>query len=134
SILDLGRIESEEVKLHLQSKDINSLLEEVLRKYEFQAKQKNIQFVKEFEPLFSTKIDVDLMRQVFSNLIENAIKYSPEWSKVLVSTEELEGQIIVQVADQGIGIPSTEISNVFMKFYRSKEVKNTPIKGSGLGL
>ncbi len=134
SILDLGRIESEEVKLHLQSKDVNSLLEEVLKKYEFQAQQKNIEFIKEFEPLFSSKIDVDLMRQVFSNLIENAIKYSPEGSKVLISTEEHEGQIVVQVADQGIGIPSNEVSNVFMKFYRSKEVKNTPIKGSGLGL
>lgn len=134
SILDLGRIESEEVKLHLQSKDINSLLEDVLRKYEFQARQKNIEFVREFEPLFSTKIDIELMRQVFANLIENALKYSPEGSKILISTEEHEGQIVVQVADQGIGIPASEVSNVFMKFYRSKEVKNTPIKGSGLGL
>lgn len=134
SILDLGRIESEEVKLHTQSKDINSLLEDVIKKYEFMAKAKKVEFIKEFEPLFSIKIDVELMRQVFANLIENAIKYSPENSKVLVSTEESDGKIIVQIADQGMGIPANEISNIFAKFYRSKEVKNSPIKGSGLGL
>lgn len=134
SILDLGRVESQEVKLQLQSRDINSLLEEVIAKYEYFAKSKNIEVVKEFEPLFSTKIDVALMKQVFSNLIENAIKYSQEGSKILVSTEEVDGKIQVQVADQGIGIEPGELNNVFMKFYRSQNVKNSPIKGSGLGL
>lgn len=134
SILDLGRVESQEVKLQLQSRDINSLLEEVIAKYEYFAKSKNIEIVREFEPLFSTKIDVALMKQVFSNLIENAIKYSQEGAKILVSTEEVDGKIQVQVADQGIGIEQSELNNVFMKFYRSQNVKNSPIKGSGLGL
>lgn len=134
TILDLGRIENQKVQLKRQSKDINSLLEEVIEKHEFLAKNKNIQIIRELEPLFSIKIDVELMRQVFANLIENAIKYSPENSKVLVSTEEADGKIVIQVADQGRGIPPDEIDNVFMKFYRSKDVKSSNIKGSGLGL
>jgi signal transduction histidine kinase len=134
SILNLGRIESKEIKLQLSSKDINSLLKDVIKKMEFLAQKKNIEVITEFEPLFSIKVDQDLLQQVFSNLVENAIKYSPENSRILVSTEELNGQIVVQVADQGIGIPPEEQPNVFEKFFRSASVTNGKTKGTGLGL
>lgn len=134
SILDLSRVESQKIKLNLQSRDINRILEDTIKKYEYLAQQKNIEIIPELDTLFSVKIDADLMKQVFSNLIENAIKYSPTNSKILVTSEEDEGQIIVQVADQGIGITENEIRHIFTKFYRTKHVKNSPIKGSGLGL
>lgn len=134
SILNLGRIESKEVKLNLQGKDINSLVDEVIKKHQFLAKAKQIELIAEYEPLFSIKVDVDMIRQVFSNLIENAIKYSPEKSKVLISTEESNNRVIIQVADQGIGIERSDFENIFMKFYRSRDAKTSPIKGSGLGL
>ncbi len=134
SVLNLGRVESKELQLHMTSKDPNQLLDEVIEKCEFAAKQKNIHIQREYETLFSFKMDVDLIRQVFSNLIENAIKYSPENSRVLISTEERDGLVIIQIADQGFGIPEDEIGHVFMKFYRSKSAKSSTIKGSGLGL
>ncbi len=134
TILNYARIESQGLELHLQGKDINQLLKEVVKKHEFLAKLKHIQLICELEPLFSIQIDPELMKQVFSNLVENAIKYSPENSKVLITSEEIEGKIIVQIADQGIGIPADELSNIFMKFFRSKYAKTSPIKGSGLGL
>lgn len=134
SILSLGRIESKEIKLQLHSRDVNTLLADVIKKSEYLAAKKGIKVIPEFEPLFSIKLDEDLIRQVFTNLIENAIKYSPENSKILVSTEEINGHIVIQVADQGIGIPDEELGHVFEKFYRSNEVKNSPVKGSGLGL
>lgn len=134
SILDLSRVESQKIKLNLQSRDINRILEDTIKKYEYLALQKNIEIIPELETLFSVKIDGDLMKQVFSNLIENAIKYSPTNSRILVTSEEVNGQIIIQVADQGIGITENEIKHIFTKFYRTKHVKNSPIKGSGLGL
>jgi len=134
SILDLGRIESKELKLHLQSKDPNSLVLEVIKKYDYMALAKKIEITAELETLFSVKMDVDLIRQVLSNLIENAIKYSPENSRILVTTEEQNGEVVIQVADQGAGIPEDELPHVFMKFYRSKDAKSSKIKGSGLGL
>lgn len=134
SILNLGRIESKELELHVKSRDPNSLLNEVIMKLDHLAKPKNIQIVAELEPLFSVKMDVDLMRQVFSNLIENAIKYSAENSRILITTEESNGRIIIQVADQGVGIAEDELPHVFQKFYRSKSAKSSSIKGSGLGL
>jgi signal transduction histidine kinase len=134
SILNLGRIESKELALNFQSKDPNTLLEEVVAKYEYLAQSKNIQISTELEPLFSIKMDIDLMRQVFSNLVENALKYSPDGSRILISTEERHGFVVVQVADQGHGIPQNELPHVFTKFYRSKGAKASTIKGSGLGL
>ena len=134
SILNFSRIESHGVKLNIKSKDINALIEEVLKKYEFLTYQKKIKFKKNLEPLFSIRIDPELIRQVLSNLIENAVKYSPENSEVTISSEELEGSVVVKVADQGIGIPEEELSSIFMKFYRSKNAKSSQIKGSGLGL
>lgn len=134
TILNYAQIESHGVQLHMQAKDINQLLKEVAKKYEFLAKLKHIQIVLELEPLFSLQVDPELLKQVFSNLIENAIKYSPENSKVLISSEEINNQIVIQVADQGPGIPAEEIPNIFMKFFRSQKAKSSPIKGSGLGL
>jgi signal transduction histidine kinase len=134
SILNLGRIESKEIKLHLKSKDVNALLTEVVNKLDYLAQQKEIKIITEFEPMFSLKIDEDLIRQVFTNLVENAIKYSPENTSILISTEEKEGRLIVQVADQGMGIPREEQGHMFSKFYRSKNVRDGAIKGSGLGL
>lgn len=134
SILNYGKIQSEGVELHMQSKDINSILQEVVRKHEFLAKVKRIQIVSELEPMFPIPMDPDLMRQVLSNLVENAIKYSPDDTKILVTTEEKDNVVVIQVADQGPGIPEDELNNIFTKFFRSKNVKSTQIKGSGLGL
>jgi len=134
SILDLSRIESKEVKLQKTSKDINTVLKEIIKKYEFNAHLRNITLVSKLDPLFSIKVDVDLIRQVFANLVENAIKYSPENSNIIVSSKEEDGKIRVSVIDNGAGIAKDEMENIFLKFYRSKAAKASPIKGSGLGL
>jgi signal transduction histidine kinase len=134
SILNLGRIESKELELHMHSKDPNTLIEDVLAKYDYLAASKRITIHTELEPLFSITMDVDLIRQVLSNLVENAIKYSPEGTRIMISTEERANKVVIQVADQGNGIPSDELPFVFEKFYRSKNAKSSATKGSGLGL
>jgi signal transduction histidine kinase len=134
SILNFSRIESQGVRLNIKSKDINTIVEEVIQKYEFMAGQKRIEFIKELEPLFSLRMDPELIKQVVSNLVENAVKYSSEGSRVIIKTEENSENVILKVIDEGMGIPDDEIANIFMKFFRSKNAKVSPIKGSGLGL
>lgn len=134
AILNYGKIESQGVALHMQSRDVNSLLKDVIHKHEFLAKVKRIPIHFESEPLFPIQVDPELMKQVFSNLIENAIKYSPEESHVRIFSVEKDGKVVVQVIDSGPGIPEDEVNNIFMKFFRSKNAKSSPIKGSGLGL
>ncbi len=133
SILSLSRIESKEMKLHLKSRDINQLIRQAAAKLEFMAKKRRTEVVLELEPLFSIPIDPDLITTVFTNLIENAIKYSPEDTKVLVTTEEIDGEVIIQVADQGHGIPAEEIDRIFERFYRARDNRGKTA-GNGLGL
>ncbi len=134
SILQYGRIESEGVELHKQSKDVNQLIKDVIKKHEFLASVKKIKIVQELDPLFPVSVDPDLMKQVLSNLIENAIKYSPEDSTVTIKSREESDQVLVEILDQGMGIPSVDLPNIFMKFFRSHNVKTSTIKGTGLGL
>lgn len=134
SILQYGRIESRGVDLNKQSKDINQLLKDVIKKHDFLAKVKRIKVEAELEPLFPISVDIELMKQVFSNLIENAIKYSLEDSIVVIKSRETDNKILVDIIDSGIGIPSEDLPNIFMKFYRSHNVKTSTIKGTGLGL
>ncbi len=134
SILQYGRIESQGIELHKQSKDINQLIKDVIKKHEFLAKVKKIKILQELDPLFPVAVDPDLMKQVLSNLIENAIKYSHEDSVVIVKSREESDKVLVEVVDQGMGIPSVDLPNIFMKFFRSHNVKTSTIKGTGLGL
>lgn len=80
----------------------------------------------------SLKLDTKLMRHVINNLVFNAIKYSPSGSSITVSLEDVGGQLIFKVADQGIGIPPAEVERIFEPFYRAGNVEGVP--GSGLGL
>jgi signal transduction histidine kinase len=134
AILQYGRIESEGVELHRQSKDINQILKDVIKKHEFLAKVKRIKIQQELEPLFPISVDPELIKQVFSNLIENAIKYSSDESTVTVRSSERDNEVLVDIIDQGMGIPTVDLPNIFMKFFRTHNVKTSTIKGSGLGL
>jgi two-component system NtrC family sensor kinase len=74
------------------------------------------------------------IRQLLSNLLTNAIKYSDPGKTMTITLQEKENQIILQIRDEGFGIPSTDLPYVFDKFYRSGTVIGTEIPGSGLGL
>jgi two-component system NtrC family sensor kinase len=74
------------------------------------------------------------MRQLLNNLLTNAIKYSKPDTTISVNLQEKESQLILQIADQGFGIPAVDLPYIFDKFYRSGNVIGTEIPGSGLGL
>ena len=88
----------------------------------------------DFETLFPIKVDAELISKVLSNLIDNAIKYSPENTSILIKTAEIENHIEITIEDQGIGIPNSELENVFNRFYRIKNDTTIKVKGTGLGL
>ncbi|MBL7556720.1 MAG: CHASE2 domain-containing protein [Bdellovibrionaceae bacterium] len=134
SILNYAKIEFQGVELHWQSKDPNNLITDVIKKHEFLALIKKMKIHSELEPLFPIRMDPDLMRQVFSNILENAIKYAPEQTQISVKTYEKDGYVFFVISDQGPGIAAQELPHLFTKFYRSANAKSSPIKGSGLGL
>jgi K+-sensing histidine kinase KdpD len=134
SILDLTKIESSNFGLSRSSKDINSLVEVVLKELTFSAHQKKLQLIQELAPLYPINIDVTLITRVISNLVENAIKYSVEGGTINIKTWDDEKWVYIEITDHGLGIPADELSNIFEKFYRIKNDANHSIKGTGLGL
>ena len=134
SILDLTKIESSNFGLNKVSRDVNSLIEVVVRDLSFSAGQKDVQIKKDLAPLYPIHIDSTLITRVISNLVENAIKYSGSGSVVHVKTWDDNKWVYIEITDNGAGIPIEELQNIFEKFYRIKNNANHSIKGTGLGL
>jgi len=134
SILNLSRIESQKVTLNKSSNDINKIIENCLKRMRSLAQQKNIIFETKFEPLFSIECDEHLIQQVLTNLVDNAIRYSPVDSKIILSTTEDNDFIHVSIEDFGPGIPKEQIPLMFRKFGRVQQTKLGSPKGTGLGL
>ncbi len=78
--------------------------------------------------------DRDRLEQVLGNLLENAVKYSPDGSEIFISVEERPDQVVTSVCDRGIGIPADEITQVFERFHRGRQVSSSNYGGLGLGL
>lgn len=78
--------------------------------------------------------DRDRLEQVLGNLLENAVKYSPEGSEIIISVEDRGDSVVTSVCDRGIGIPSDELAQVFERFHRGRQVSSTNYGGLGLGL
>lgn len=134
SILELNRVESDKLSLTLESRDINLIIEKAVEAFRINAQQKQIQLHTELEPLFPLKFDAALISKVLNNLIENAIKYSPNGSTIRIESREIEGFVEVSVSDQGMGIRPEDLKNLFTRFYRVKSEEMTGIPGTGLGL
>ncbi|MFZ2493184.1 MAG: ATP-binding protein [Thermoanaerobaculia bacterium] len=78
--------------------------------------------------------DRDRLEQVLGNLVENAVKYSPDGSDITIAVDDRGGQVVTSVTDRGIGIPADEMSQVFERFHRGRHVSSTNFGGLGLGL
>ena len=98
------------------------------------AREKQIEIQTKLEPLFSFKFDVKLIQQVIANLVENAIKYSPEGSLVTLTSKEDGSWVRVSVIDEGYGISVEDQDKLFTKFFRGSDPKTQTEKGTGLGL
>ncbi len=134
SILDLTKIESQNLTLHKESKDINKIIEGIVEKLEFEAGSKQMKFEMELSPLYPIQVDTVLMNRVISNLIENAIKYAGKGKTIFVKTWDDADWVYVEVKDNGLGIGPDDLAHIFDKFYRVKNDSTHAIKGSGLGL
>lgn len=134
SILELTKVESNRLQMHFESKDLNQLIEKSVTGFRASARAKEIRIETDLEPLFPIRVDMSLISKVLNNMIDNAIKYSPNGSEIRVLSREADGFISVSVEDRGIGMTEEELSNLFTKFYRAKNDTTTQIRGTGLGL
>jgi len=134
-LLDLARIESGLITQEKERLDIVEIVSDQVTFYQAAAQAKNIKLELHqptaLSPMIGNKYN---MEEVFSNLISNAIKYTPEGGEVTVSAADEGKYLCISVRDTGYGIPEDEIDQVFERFYRVKNDKTRNITGTGLGL
>lgn len=134
SILELSKVESQRLRLQIESKDINQLIERCVEGFKAPARARQIKIQLQLEPLFPVRIDAGLISKVMNNLVDNAIKYSPVESEIQIISREVDNWIEILIQDSGIGMTPEEQENLFTRFYRAKNDTTAEISGTGLGL
>ena len=109
-------------------------MDEVVKELQAQADKKQIKVVTEVQEMDKFLFDPQLVREIYMNLVSNAIKYTPQAGlvKVLVALED--DQVVSRVIDDGMGIPKEEQSQIFSRFYRAQNAVELEEEGTGLGL
>ena len=143
-LLDISKVEDGRMKNNPKIINVNGFLKDIFDGLATKANEKQLNYIfmpdiidegkeKSLQPIFYANIDPDHFREVVSNLIENAIKYTPS-GEVVVNVTGDDKQISVSVKDSGIGIPAEDIPHLFQKFYRVDNSDTREIGGTGLGL
>ena len=132
-ILNVSRLEQNRLPITIENIDIAPLLVKFVSQFEIEAKQHNLKLEYKETRLPQVKADTERVTQIIVNMLSNAIKYTPSGS-VTVLTKETDSEILVTVADTGLGISAEGMKNLFSKFYRVKTDQTKVISGTGLGL
>lgn len=131
----ISRLETDQARLDLQEFNIVELANEVIEAFEMSASQMNIQLelLNESQTEFVYG-DKDKIQQVFMNLVSNSIKYGKDGGKTRVKFFDMENNMLVEIADDGIGIAEDSLDRLFERFYRVDKNRSRDIGGTGLGL
>ncbi len=135
-LVALSQLETGELKMNFERVDLKLITQEIFDQLEdiAEAKQTTLRLRTSLPAPALVKADNQRIRQVMTNLVENAIKYGNENGRVQVSLEEDKKHIIVSVRDDGPGIPPEHLSRIFERFYRVEKSRSKDRGGTGLGL
>ena len=133
-LLTLVRLDQREIPLNITTVDINEMTQNILKRLTPLAKKKDIKLIYESHKEISAEIDEVKFTLALTNLIENAIKYTPNGGEVGVILQSDLQDAFISVQDTGIGIAKEEQSKIFERFYRTDKTRNRETGGTGLGL
>ncbi len=133
-MLSLARADAGQRKLNIEEFYVNDLIEECVRSARALALRKNLSLNFESSDDTAFRGDEDLFRRMVINLLDNAIKYTPDGGAVSVKLWRENGHVKLSVTDNGIGIPAEDAAHIFERFYRVDKARSRAEGGSGLGL
>jgi two-component system OmpR family sensor kinase len=134
-LLDLARFDAGTADLQMERVELDLLLQAVVERLGPQSKQAGVGLVPSIDRLPEVIGDGDRLSQVFNNLVDNAIKYTPQGGQVELKAVQQGDHVLISIRDNGPGIPEEELSRIFERFYQlDKARKGGPAHGSGLGL
>ena len=137
-LLHLSRIDNASGHLDVELINFTAFITFILNRFDkirAQDQEKKYELVRDY-PITSVwiEIDTDKMTQVIDNILNNAIKYSPDGGKITVSMKTTDDQMILSISDQGLGIPKEDLPKIFDRFYRVDKARSRAQGGTGLGL
>ena len=133
-IIELSRLQSTDVIARGGPVSVPSLVADAVDRSHIVAEEKDIQISTRIEEVPEVYGDAELLGIAVQNLVENAVRYSPEHTKVDIWVHRVADQLLVEVADQGVGIPEDEQKRIFERFYRVDPARSRQTGGTGLGL
>jgi two-component system phosphate regulon sensor histidine kinase PhoR len=137
-LLSLARIESGHLRLEPQAIPLDRAISECLERHHPRAESKTLTLVekppKDGPADVAVWADADALRQVLDNLVDNAIKYTPNGGRITVRWSVAADTVSFEVEDTGVGIPAADLPRVFERFYRVDKARSRAVGGTGLGL
>jgi two-component system phosphate regulon sensor histidine kinase PhoR len=132
-LLELSRIESGQSPLRLSTIGVQALIAPAAERLRPQAERANLDLIVAIpDDLPEITVDIDRLRAVVVNLVHNAVKFTPPGGQITVSAYRTAAEIVVSVADTGIGIPADDLHRIFERFYKADRARSGG--GTGLGL
>ena len=139
-LLSLSRIDNETSQLDIELTNFTAFITFILNRFDkiksqSQEDTKKYELIREYPitPIW-VEIDTDKMTQVIDNILNNAIKYSPDGGKIRVGMKTTDAQLIISISDEGLGIPKKDLPRIFDRFYRVDKARSRAQGGTGLGL
>ena len=137
-LLHLSRIDNATSNLDVELINFTAFITFILNRFDkIKSQDENLKYelIRDY-PITSVwiEIDTDKMTQVIDNILNNAIKYSPDGGKITVSMKTTDDQMILSISDQGLGIPKEDLPKIFDRFYRVDKARSRAQGGTGLGL
>lgn len=135
TLLDISRLEAGTVAVEPKRTDLHKLIKKILHELIPKIEQKALNVDLQIKTDHTViKTDPFLVREIYTNLVSNAIKYTPPQGKITLSLESKSQQVVFSVKDNGYGIPKSAHDRIFTKFFRADNITRTETTGSGLGL
>lgn len=133
-LLLLARYEGQKHSARIGETSLNACLLDILSRLSPELKRKEMQVISSLPDGLSVITDEHLLSTALDNILSNAVKYSPQKGRIYVSAVNCEGSILLEIRDEGMGIPDEDLKKVFTPFYRSRPEDHKQAGGSGLGL
>ncbi|MDD4954005.1 MAG: ATP-binding protein [Candidatus Omnitrophica bacterium] len=133
-LLMLSRLESQQIPLEKEEVDLKGLADTVLAGFKSQLRKGSIQAANDLPHDLIVQADRSKIEQVFTNLIDNAIKFNHQGGTLRIYSQDAGDKIKITVEDSGIGIPPKDIPRIFERFYRVDKARSRELGGTGLGL
>jgi heavy metal sensor kinase len=134
NLLFLTKTDNNILELRRQWFDVKHFMETVVENFRYRALSTDISIIEDYQEDLELNGDIDLLEHAFSNLIDNAVKYTSQGGKITLRTYKEDKNIMISVSDTGIGISGDDIPHIFERFYRVDKESSRKLGGTGLGL